>query len=99
MSREVVIVNSVRTGLAKSVRGSFNQTLPSDMAAHCVKALLSRTKLDGATIDDGIGGTGIREGPQGMTLGRVVAVRAELPISVPGVTVSRFCASGLASIA
>jgi acetyl-CoA acyltransferase len=99
MSREVVIVDSVRTGLAKSVRGSFNQTLPSDMAAHCVKALLSRTKLDGATIDDVIVGTGIPEGPQGMNIGRVVAVRAELPISVPGVTVSRFCASGLASIA
>jgi acetyl-CoA acyltransferase len=99
MSREVVIVDSVRTGLAKSVRGSFNQTLPSDMAAHCVKALVSRSKLDAASIDDVIVGTGIPEGPQGMNLGRVVAVRAELPISVPGVTVSRFCASGLASIA
>jgi acetyl-CoA acyltransferase len=97
--REVVVVDSVRTGLAKSVRGSFNQTLPSDMAAHCVRALLTRNKFDAATIDDVIVGTGIPEGPQGMNLGRVVAVRAELPISVPGVTVSRFCASGLASIA
>ncbi|HVW27724.1 MAG TPA: thiolase family protein [Polyangiaceae bacterium] len=97
--REVVIVDSVRTGLAKSFRGSFNQTRPDDMAAHCVKALVKRTKLDPATIDDVIVGTGIPEGPQGMNIGRVVAVRAELPISVPGVTVSRFCASGLASIA
>ena len=63
------------------------------------RALLTRTKLDPATIDDVIVGTGIPEGPQGMNIGRVVAVRAELPISVPGVTVSRFCASGLASIA
>ncbi|HVU05041.1 MAG TPA: thiolase family protein [Polyangiaceae bacterium] len=97
--REVVIVDSVRTGLAKSHRGSFNITRPDDMAAHCIKALLARTKLDPATIDDVIVGTGIPEGPQGMNIGRVVAIRAELPVSVPGVTVSRFCASGLASIA
>ena len=98
--REVVIVDSVRTGLAKSFRGSFNLTRPDDLAAHCVKALLQRnSKVDPATIDDVIVGTGIPEGPQGMNIGRVVSVRAELPISVPGVTVSRFCASGLASIA
>jgi len=98
--REVVIIDSVRTGLAKSFRGSFNLTRPDDMAAHCVRALLTRNaKVDAATIDDVIVGTGIPEGPQGMNIGRVVAVRAELPISVPGVTVSRFCASGLASIA
>jgi acetyl-CoA acyltransferase len=98
--REVVIVDSVRTGLAKSFRGSFNITRPDDLAAHCVKALLQRnSKVDPATIDDVIVGTGIPEGPQGMNIGRVVAVRAELPISVAGVTVSRFCASGLASIA
>src|SRR6185295_12422270 len=97
--RKVVIIDIVRTGLAKSFRGSFNLTRPDDLAAHCVKALVLRTKLDPATIDDVIVGTGIPEGPQGMNIGRVVAVRAELPISVPGVTVSRFCASGLASIA
>src|ERR1041384_7410413 len=98
--REVVIIDSVRTGLAKSFRGSFNQTRPDDLAAHCVRALLARTaKLDPATVDDVIVGAGIPEGPQGMNVGRVVAVRSELPISVPGVTVSRFCASGLASIA
>src|SRR5438874_1106287 len=97
--RDVVIIDSVRTGLAKSFRGSFNQTRPDDMAAFCVKALVQRSKLDPATIDDVIVGAGIPEGPQGMNVGRVVAVRAELPISVPGVTVSRFCASGLASIA
>jgi acetyl-CoA acyltransferase len=97
--REVVIVDSVRTGLAKSHRGSFNITRPDDLAAFCLKQLVLRSKLDPATIDDVIVGTGIPEGPQGMNVGRVVAVRAELPISVPGVTVSRFCASGLASIA
>jgi acetyl-CoA acyltransferase len=97
--REVVIIDSVRTGLAKSFRGSFNQTRPDDLAAYCLTALVQRSKFDPATIDDVIVGTGIPEGPQGMNIGRVVAVRAGLPISVPGVTVSRFCASGLASIA
>jgi acetyl-CoA acyltransferase len=97
--REVVIVDSVRTGLAKSFRGSFNITRPDDLAAYCVKELVRRTKIDPGTIDDVIVGTGIPEGPQGMNIGRIVAVRAELPISVPGVTVSRFCSSGLASIA
>jgi acetyl-CoA acyltransferase len=98
--REAVIIDNVRTGLAKSFRGSFNQTRPDDMAAFCVRALLERNaKLDPASIDDVVVGTGIPEGPQGMNIGRVVAVRAELPITVPGVTVSRFCASGLAAIA
>jgi acetyl-CoA acyltransferase len=98
--RQAVIVDSVRTGLAKSFRGSFNQTRPDDLAAHCVRALLERNpKVDPATIEDVIVGAGIPEGPQGMNIGRVVAVRSGLPITVPGVTVSRFCSSGLASIA
>jgi acetyl-CoA acyltransferase len=98
--REVVIIDSVRTGLAKSFRGSFNITRPDDLAAHCVEQLMKRNgKVDPSSIDDVIVGTGIPEGPQGMNIGRVVAVRSGLPISVPGVTVSRFCASGLASIA
>ena len=54
--REVVIVDSVRTGLAKSFRGKFNQTRPDDMAAHCVNALLTRTDIDPAGIDDVIFG-------------------------------------------
>ncbi|HEY6561277.1 MAG TPA: thiolase family protein [Polyangiaceae bacterium] len=98
-SREVVIVDSVRTGLAKSFRGSFNLTRPDDMAAHCIRALLERTKLDPALIEDCIVGTGFPEGPQGMNLGRIVAIRAGLPVSVPGVTLNRFCSSGLNTIA
>ena len=71
-SREVVIVDSVRTGLAKSFRGSFNLTRPDDLAAHCVRALLQRNpKLDPGTIEDCIVGTGFPEGPQGMNLGRM----------------------------
>lgn len=54
--REVVIVDSVRTGLAKSFRGKFNQTRPDDMAAHCVNALLTRNDIDPASVEDCIVG-------------------------------------------
>ena len=98
--REAVVVESQRTGLAKSFRGSFNQTRPDDMAAHCVKAVLAKVpKLDPKEIDDCVFGTGFPEGPQGFNVGRNVAVLAGLPITVPGVTVSRFCSSGLNAVA
>ena len=98
--REVVIVDSVRTGLAKSFRGSFNKTRPDDMAAHCVKALLERNpKVSADSIEDCIVGAGFPEGPQGMNTGRVVAIAAGLPVTVPGLTVNRFCSSGLQTIA
>jgi acetyl-CoA acyltransferase len=98
--REVVIVDSVRTGLAKSFRGSFNQTRPDDLAAHCVRVLLERNpKVAPDSIEDCIVGAGFPEGPQGMNVGRVVAIAAGLPVSVPGLTVNRFCSSGLQSIA
>src|SRR2546427_7493886 len=98
--REAVIVASSRTGLAKSFRGSFNLTRPDDMAAHCVKDLLKKVpQLDPAEIEDVVMGTGFPEGPQGFNVGRNVGVMAGLPITVPGVTVSRFCSSGLNAVA
>jgi acetyl-CoA acetyltransferase family protein len=97
--REAVIVATARTALAKSFRGSFNLTRPDDMAAHCVKAVVKQTpQLDPAEIEDVVMGTGFPEGPQGFNAGRNVAVMAGLPITVPGVTVSRFCSSGLNAI-
>jgi acetyl-CoA acyltransferase len=98
--REAVIVATSRTGLAKSFRGSFNQTRPDDLAAHCIKDALSKVpKLDPEEIDDVVIGTGFPEGPQGFNVGRNVAVRAGLPVTVPGSTVSRFCSSGLNAVA
>ena len=98
--REAVVVASSRTGLAKSFRGSFNLTRPDDMAAHCVKDVLKKVpQLDPAEIEDVVMGTGFPEGPQGFNVGRNVAVMAGLPITVPGVTVSRFCSSGLNAVA
>ena len=66
--REVVIVDSVRTGLAKSFRGKFNQTRPDDMAAHCVNALLARSGIDPASVEDCIVGAGSNEGAQGYNI-------------------------------
>ncbi|BCX66853.1 thiolase family protein [Pseudomonas izuensis] len=97
--REVVIVDSVRTGLAKSFRGKFNQTRPDDMAAHCVNALLARTGIDPASVEDCIVGAGSNEGAQGFNIGRNVAVLSRLGIGTAGMTLNRFCSSGLQAIA
>ena len=97
--REVVIVDSVRTGLAKSFRGKFNLTRPDDMAAHCVNALLARSAIDPALVDDCIVGAGSNEGAQGMNIGRNVAVLSGLGTNVAGMTLNRFCSSGLQAIA
>src|SRR5213592_2919097 len=98
--REALIVASVRSGLAKSFRGSFNLARPDDIAVQCVRELLRRIpEVDPAQIDDVILGAGFPEGPQGQNVGRTVAIMSGLPSSVPGSTVSRFCASGLNAIA
>lgn len=97
--REVVIVDSVRTGLAKSFRGKFNQTRPDDMAAHCVNALLTRNGIDPATVEDCIVGAGSNEGAQGYNIGRKVAVLSQLGTGTAGMTLNRFCSSGLQAIA
>lgn len=97
--REVVIVDSVRTGLAKSFRGKFNLTRPDDMAAHCVEALLVRNGIDPQLVDDCIVGAGSNEGAQGMNIGRNVAVLSRLGNPVAGMTLNRFCSSGLQAIA
>lgn len=98
--RQAVIIDSVRTGLAKSWRGSFNCTRPDDLVAHCIRALLARNpKVLPDMIEDNVVGCGFPEGPQGMNVGRVTALLAGLPASVPGMTLNRFCSSGLQSIA
>ena len=97
--RDVVIVDSVRTGLAKSFRGKFNMTRSDDMAAHCVNALLSRNDLDPKLVEDCIVGAGSNEGAQGYNIGRNVAVLSNLGIQCAGMTLNRFCSSGLQSIA
>ena len=97
--REAVIVASSRTPLTKSHRGSFNITRPDDLAAHCIRDVLRKVpQLDPREIEDVILGCGQPHGPQGHNIARVAALRAGLPVTTPGVTVNRFCNSGLQAI-
>jgi len=98
--REAVVVASSRTPLAKSFRGSFNLTRPDDLAAHCIRDVLSKTpQLHPSEIEDVILGCAYPHGSQGSNVARIAALRAGLPVTVPGVTVNRFCSSGLQAVA
>ena len=99
MTREAVIVSTARTGLAKSGRGGFNMTHGAAMAGHAVKHSIERAKLDPAEIDDVIMGCGTPEGATGQNVGRLAAIWAGCPVTTSGVTVNRFCSSGLQTIA
>ena len=98
--RDVVVVDSVRTGLAKSFRGSFNWTRSDDMAAFLINALIDRnSQLDPGEVDDIILGAANQSGEQSGNLARMASFLSNLPIDVTGTTVNRFCASGLQTIA
>ncbi len=98
--REAVIVDSKRTALAKSHRGSFNRTRPDDLAAHAIREVLRGVpQLEPAEIGDVVLGCGQPHGPQGSNVARVSAMLAGLPVTVPGTTINRFCSSGLNAIA
>jgi len=98
--RDVVIVDSVRTGLAKSFRGTFNMTRPDDMLAHCIDSLLARNgKLDPAEVEDVIVGAASQTGEQGGNIARLAVILSQLPVTTSGTTISRACSSGLNSIA
>ncbi|AOK23609.1 acetyl-CoA acetyltransferase [Burkholderia ubonensis] len=96
---EAVIVSTARTPLAKSWRGAFNMTHGATLGGHVVAAALARTGLDPARVEDVIMGCANPEGATGANIARQIALRAGLPVSVPGMTVNRFCSSGLQTIA
>ncbi|MCZ6890108.1 MAG: thiolase family protein, partial [Gammaproteobacteria bacterium] len=97
---QVVIVDSIRTGLAKAHRGTFNITRSDDLVAHCIDALIERnTQVDPAEIEDVILGCGRQVGEQSGNVARHAVVLSKLPITVPATTISRACSSGLNSIA
>jgi acetyl-CoA acetyltransferase family protein len=99
MTREAVIVDSKRTGLAKAGRGSLNMTEPVDYLAHTIKAVVEGAEgLDPAIIEDVIVGCGFPEGCQGMNTARIASIAAGLPKEVAATTVNRFCSSGSQAI-
>ena len=97
---DVVVVDSVRTGLAKSFRGSFNLTRSDDMLAHCIDALLERNPgVSAEEVEDVVVGAASHAGEQDGNLARLAVVLSKLPITTAGMTINRFCSSGLQSIA
>ena len=96
---EAVIVSTARTGLAKSWRGAFNMTHGATLGGHVVKAAVERAKIDPAEVEDVIMGCALPEGATGGNIARQIAIRAGLPVTAGGVTVNRFCSSGLQAIA
>ena len=97
---DVVVVDSVRTGLAKSFRGSFNLTRSDDMLAHCIDSLLERNPgVSAEEVEDVVVGAASHAGEQDGNLARLAVVLSKLPSTTAGMTINRFCSSGLQSIA
>ena len=97
---DAVIIDCLRTPVGKAGRGSLRSTRPDDMAAAVIQALLKKYhQVDPAEIDDVILGCAVPESEAGMNMARIAVLRAGLPHTVPGITINRFCSSGLQAIA
>ncbi len=97
--REAVIVSTARTGLAKSWRGALNLTHGATMGGHVVRAAIERAGLEPGQVEDVLMGCANPEGATGSNIARQIALAAGCPVSVSGMTVNRFCSSGLQTIA
>ena len=95
---DAVIVSTARTPIGKAFRGAFNDTHGADIGAHVIKHAAERAKVELAEIEDVIMGCGTPEGATGMNIARQAAIRAGCPVETSGVTVNRFCSSGLQTI-
>ena len=96
---EAVIVSTARTGLAKSWKGAFNMTYGPTLGGHAVQHAVARAGIDPAEVEDVIMGGTFGEGTTGGNVARQIALRAGLPITTGGMTINRFCSSGLQTIA
>ncbi|MDB5824390.1 MAG: acetyl-CoA C-acyltransferase [Herminiimonas sp.] len=96
---DAVIVSTARTGLAKSWKGAFNMTHGATMGGHALKAAIERAKIDPAEVEDVMIGCATPEGATGSNIARQIALRAGCPVTTAGMTINRFCSSGLQTIA
>jgi len=96
---DVAIVSYARTPIGKAFRGALNATHGGTMGAHAIRHAIARAGIEGSEVDDVVMGTAFPEGANGFNIGRICALAAGLPDSVPGMTVNRYCSSGLQSIA
>jgi acetyl-CoA C-acetyltransferase len=97
--REAVIVSTARTPIGKAYRGAFNMTHGADLGGHVVKHAVERARIEAAEVDDVIMGCALPERATGQNIARQIALRAGLPVTTSGMTINRFCSSGLQSIA
>ncbi|MDF2373762.1 MAG: acetyl-CoA C-acyltransferase [Rhizobiaceae bacterium] len=97
--REAVIVSTARTAIAKAFRGSLNMTHGAEFGGAAASAAVERSGVDPDLIEDAIFGCGLPEGATGGNIARQIAIRAGLPVTTAGMTVNRFCSSGLQAIA
>ncbi|MEH3087456.1 MAG: acetyl-CoA C-acyltransferase [Xylophilus ampelinus] len=96
---DAVIVSTARTGLAKSWKGAFNLTYGPTLGGHAVRHAVARAGIDPGEVEDVVIGAALTEGTTGGNVARQIALRAGLPVGVAGMTVNRFCSSGLQAIA
>jgi acetyl-CoA C-acetyltransferase len=96
---DIAIVATARTALAKSLRGSFNNTHPIKLAGHALSHAIGRAGVDPAEIEDVVMGVGHPEGATGFNIARNAAIKAGCPVTTSGLTVNRYCSSGLQAIA
>jgi acetyl-CoA C-acetyltransferase len=93
--KDVAVVGYCRTGIAKAVRGALNQTHGIPMAAHVLRQAVERARIEPAEVEDVVLGCGLPEGATGHNIARNAALEADFGVAVPGVTINRYCGSGL----
>src|SRR5437016_8725961 len=96
---DAVIVSTARTPIGKAFRGAFNMTHGAVLGGHVVKYAVERSGVEPGEVEDVVMGCAMPERATGQNIARLSAIRAGLPVTVPGVTVNRFCSSGLQAIA
>src|SRR5712671_7824517 len=97
--REAVIVSVARTPIGKAYRGAFNDTQGQQLGAHAIAAAVERAGIDPGSVEDVVLGCALQQGTTGGNVARQAALRAGLPVTVPGMTIDRQCSSGLMGIA
>src|SRR6185437_5981700 len=96
---DAVIVSTARTGLAKSWKGAFNMTHGATMGGHVVAEAIKRARIEAGEVEDVVMGCATPEGATGSNIARQIALRAGCPVTTAGMTINRFCSSGLQTIA
>src|SRR5262249_60625602 len=96
---DAVIVSTARTPIGKAYRGAFNNTHGATLAGHVIASAVQRAGIEPAEVEDVIIGCALPEGATGQNIARQAALRAGLPVTTAGVTVNRFCSSGMQAIA